>query len=84
MKEPPVSDTSVPPKSRSPIAAIFLNHPATVNETYFAHMCFAFGFAFWLAVAAAAALVHALIPALCETTASRILRRLHARLETRH
>lgn len=69
---------------RRPVAALFLDHPATVNETYLGHMRFAFGFAFWLAVAAVAALVHAIVPALCETTASRILKRLHARIMDRH
>ncbi|PJI93049.1 hypothetical protein BC777_1916 [Yoonia maricola] len=66
------------------LAALFLNHPATVNETYFQHMLFAFSFAFWLGAAALAALLHAFVPALCETTASRILKRLHARIESRH
>jgi hypothetical protein len=66
------------------VATLFLDHPASVNETYFGHMRFALGFAFWLGVAAAAALVHAFIPALCETTASRILKRLHARITDRH
>ena len=76
-----MSDASTP---RSAFAALFTDHPATVNETYLEHMRFAFGFSFWLAVAAGAALVHALIPALCETTASRILKRLHARIMARH
>ena len=66
------------------INRLFTDHPATVNETYFGHMKFAFGFAFWLGVAAVAALVHAIIPALCETTASRILTRLHSRVTARH
>ncbi len=79
-----MSDASRPTDRKNPLAAIFLDHPATVNETYFEHMRFAFGFAFWLAAAAGAALVHAFIPALCETTASRILKRLHARIEARH
>ncbi len=79
-----MSDATTHTKSRNPLSALFLDHPATVNETYFGHMRFAFGFAFWLGVAAMAALVHALIPAFCETTASRILKRLHARIETRH
>ena len=69
---------------KNPLAAIFTAHPATVNETYFGHMRFALGFAFWLAVAACAALVHAIVPALCETTASRILKRLHGRMIARH
>ncbi|UWQ99797.1 hypothetical protein K3729_03075 [Rhodobacteraceae bacterium S2214] len=66
------------------IARLFTDHPATVNETYFGHMKFAFSFAFWLGVAAFAALLHAIIPALCETTASRILMRLHGRITARH
>ena len=78
-----MSDTSQPSR-RSPIAALFTDHPATVNETYFGHMRFALGFAFWLSVAALAALVHAVVPAICETTAGRILKRLHARIESRH
>ncbi len=79
-----MSDASHSTSRRNPFAAIFLDHPATVNETYFGHMRFAFGFSFWLGVAAMAALIHAIIPALCETTASRILKRLHARIMARH
>lgn len=78
-----MSDTT-PTTHRNPIATLFTDHPASVNETYFGHMRFAFGFAFWLGVASVAALVHAIIPALCETTASRILTRLHARVTDRH
>ncbi len=69
---------------RNPLAVLFTNHPASVNETYFGHMRFAFGFAFWLFAAAMAAMVHAIVPALCETTASRILGRLTARMQSRH
>ena len=79
-----MSDASQSTSRKNPLTVLFLDHPATVNETYFQHMRFAFGFAFWLGAAALAALVHAFIPALCETTASRILRRLHARIENRH
>lgn len=69
---------------RRPISALFLDHPATVNETYLGHMRFAFGFSFWLAIAAVAALAHAIVPALCETTASRILKRLYGQIMARH
>ena len=79
-----MSDASQTTQRTNPLVAIFLDHPATVNETYFQHMRFAFSFAFWLGAAAVAALIHAIIPALCETTASRILKRLHARIESRH
>lgn len=79
-----MTDTTTPSKSGNLVATLFLEHPASVNESYFGHMRFALGFAFWLGVAALAALIHALVPAVCETTASRILKRLHARIESRH
>ncbi len=79
-----MSDASHSTSRKNTLAALFLDHPATVDETYFQHMRFAFGFAFWLGTAALAALVHAIVPALCEATASRILKRLHARIESRH
>ena len=62
----------------------FQEHPASVDETYFGHMRFALGFAGALFVAAGAALVHALIPPLFETTASRKVKALHARIMNRH
>ncbi len=66
------------------IKALFLNHPGTVDETYFQHFIFAMSFAGWFFLAAAAAFIHALVPALCETTASRILKHLNHKIETRH
>ena len=79
-----MSDATHTNSSKGLIATVFLDHPATVNETYFQHMRFALGFAFWLVVAGLAALTHAIIPAACETTASRILRRLVAKMDARH
>ena len=78
-----MSDTQTNP-ARTLISNLFLDHPASVDETYFQHMRFALGFSFWLGLAAVAALIHAAVPAACETTASRILKRLHARIESRH
>ncbi len=69
--------------SRSALQTLFLDHPSSVDETYFEHMRFAGSFAFWLLVAGTAALVHALIPAACEKTASNIVRRLSARIAGR-
>lgn len=71
------------PHASAPLARLFLDHPRSVDESYFEHMRFAFGFAFWLGLAALAALVHALLPFACETTGSRIIRKLHARIENR-
>lgn len=78
-----MSDLS-PPDRQSLLDRWFLAHPASVDETYLGHMKFALGFSFWLLVAGLAALVHAMFPAVCETTASRILRRLVARMDARH
>lgn len=69
--------------SRSTFTRLFLEHPNSVNESYFRHMRFALGFAFWLGLAGIAALIHAIFPFACETTASRIIRRLFARIEHR-
>lgn len=62
----------------------FVDHPASVDETYLQHMRFAFGFAGTMFAAGAAALIHALIPPLFETTASQLVRKMYARLEARH
>ncbi|WP_308917468.1 DUF6356 family protein [Jannaschia sp. LMIT008] len=80
------SDTTDPHAPARPTAFLrgFRDHPASVGESYGQHARFALGFAGQLALAAGAALVHAAIPPLFETTASRIVRRLHARIEARH
>lgn len=78
-----MSDTS-PSSNRSNIfKAIFVDHPASVDETYFEHMKFALTFSFWLGAACLAALVHAFIPAAFEKTGSNIIKRLHAKIESR-
>ncbi|WP_295313243.1 DUF6356 family protein [Roseobacter sp.] len=65
------------------IQRIFLDHPATVNESFFQHFLFALRFAGTLFLAAMAALVHAFIPCLCQKTASRIVAQLYARTHNR-
>ena len=67
----------------NPFARIFLDHPASVDESYFQHMGFALRFAFWLFVAGFAALIHAVIPAACEKTASKITAKLYQRTANR-
>ncbi|MFN3144319.1 MAG: DUF6356 family protein [Paracoccaceae bacterium] len=62
---------------------IFVNHPQSVDETYFEHMRFAGWFASRLLLAGGAALVHAVIPCLFEKTASSMIREMHARISTR-
>ena len=62
---------------------LFLEHPRSVDESYFEHFRFAFGFGGTLLLAGLAATVHAVLPFLFETTASRIVRRLHGRIANR-
>ncbi len=65
------------------ITRIFLNHPASVEETYLQHARFAGRFSLSLFGAAFAAAVHAVIPCLFEKTASRIVADLHTRTHNR-
>ena len=65
------------------IAKLFIDHPASVDETYLGHMAFAAWFAGKLLLAATAAIVHAFLPFLFETTASRIVRELAERTHNR-
>lgn len=65
------------------IARLFVDHPASVHETYFGHMAFAAWFSSRLFLAAGAAIVHAFLPFLFETTASRIVRELADRTHNR-
>ncbi|MEM6304490.1 MAG: DUF6356 family protein [Pseudomonadota bacterium] len=62
---------------------IFLDHPASVDESFFQHMTFAARFSALLFAAAFAALVHAVIPCLFEKTASRIVAKLYAHTHNR-
>lgn len=65
------------------IARIFLDHPATVDETYGQHARFAAGFSLKLFGAAFAALIHAIIPCFFEKTASTIVADLYKRTHNR-
>ncbi len=79
-----MTDTPNPSASTSnPFRSVFLDHPASVDETFWQHFGFALTFSFWLFCAAFAALVHALIPCLFEKTGSNIIRKLYARIEHR-
>lgn len=62
----------------------FVDHPASVNETYLQHALFAGRFSLLLFKAGSAALIHAVVPSLCETTASRMIAELNAQMQARH
>lgn len=59
---------------------LFIEHPASVGETYGEHLAQAAGFGGALIVAGCACLVHAVFPALFTTTASREITRLRERM----
>ena len=61
----------------------FTEHPASVDETYFAHMRFASRFSFRLFAAAAAAGIHAVLPFLFEKTASNQIKAMFAEIDGR-
>jgi len=63
---------------------LFTDHPESVGESYFEHMNVALSFAGPLLAAGMAALVHAFLPFLFLTTASRTVKRLHARMTNRN
>lgn len=65
------------------ISKVFLDHPASVDESFLEHMWFALRFSGLLFAAAGAALMHAFIPCLCEKTASGIIEKLHHRMHNR-
>lgn len=67
----------------APLTRMFIDHPASVGETYFGHMAFAAWFSSRLFMAAFAAIIHAFLPFLFETTASRIIRELYERTHNR-
>lgn len=58
----------------------FLDHPASVNETYWEHFRMALGFGRTLLRAGAACLIHAVFPSWFTTTASRSVDRLHGQM----
>lgn len=64
------------------IRRLFLDHPKSVNESYFEHMEMAGSFGWAMLRASCACFVHAVVPGLCEKTGSTIIRQLHARMVT--
>ena len=61
----------------------FIDHPASVGESYFEHQKMAARYAVILGLASIAALIHAVVPVLCQSTARRIIGSLHKELTQR-
>ena len=62
------------------IRRIFLDHPASVGETYGEHALFAASVGWTMFVGSLACFVHALVPALFPTTGSSVIMSLHERV----
>ena len=62
---------------------LFLDHPRSVDESYFEHLLFAGGFAFRLFGVGFAALIHALVPCLFEKTAGQMIVKMHDKIQNR-
>ncbi|RAK64870.1 putative sulfate exporter family transporter [Phenylobacterium kunshanense] len=60
----------------------FTRHPETVGESYFEHLCSAWGFAATMALGALACALHGLFPFAFQTSGSRRIRELHQRMVT--
>ena len=67
----------------NPIRRLFLDHPASVEETYTEHFGAAMKYSVRLAGASMAAAIHALVPGLCCTTASQKINDLHDEMSAR-
>ncbi len=59
---------------------LFTEHPASVGETYFEHLCAATGFAARMMLGGAACFLHALLPFAFRRTGSDCIRQLHDRM----
>jgi hypothetical protein len=62
------------------IRRLFLDHPASVDESYSEHMRVAAGFGIAMLLGSMACFAHALVPALFKRTGSTTVKRLHAKL----
>ena len=62
------------------IRKIFLDHPASVGESYGEHALFATSVGWTMFVGSLACFVHALVPALFQTTGSGAIIKLHERV----
>ena len=66
--------------ARSALAALFLEHPRGLGESYWQHQCHATRFGATLIGAGAACLVHGLVPAMFSRTGSAAVQSLHAQM----
>lgn len=64
------------------IKRLFTEHPASVGETYFEHLCIATSFAARMIAGGIACFLHAVFPFAFRRTGSDCIRQLHERMVT--
>jgi hypothetical protein len=64
------------------IRNLFTEHPSSVGETYFEHLCAALGFSFRMLGGGLACLLHAIFPFAFRRTGSECITELHERMVT--
>jgi hypothetical protein len=67
----------------SVLRSLFIEHPASVNETYLEHLLSALNFGAKMLAAGVACIVHGLLPALFVTRGSDTICALHERMVTK-
>ncbi len=72
-----LTSTSAAPR---PLRRLFIDHPASVGETYGEHLLTASGFAGRMLLGGCACLIHAFLPFLFVRTGSRCISELHERM----
>jgi hypothetical protein len=63
--------------------SLFIEHPASVNETYWEHLSSALSFGTKMLAAGVACMVHGLLPAVFMTRGSDTICALHERMVTK-
>lgn len=67
--------------SRMPLLrTVFVEHPASVGETYLGHLLTASRFGATMIIAGAACVIHGIVPVLFTTRGSDAIRALHQRM----
>lgn len=64
------------------ISRIFIDHPASVGESYAQHFRHSVKFAGAMLKGALACMIHSIVPALCTKTGSTIITQLHDEMVT--
>jgi len=67
---------------KNPINKLFLDHPASVGESYFQHLVTASTFALRMMVGGIACFLHGLFPFMCTKTGSGVINELHHTMVT--